>query len=145
MNKRRWLHLLCTSCVCMHKIVFACQIVYIFGTSRGNYWNYFRKPCISPTNDVVIILIFCHIKSLNSWNFLVTARKRSLGQGNVLTPVCHSVHKGGFASGGICIQGGLHPGDLYPRGLGRPPPQQILRDTVNKRAVHILLECILAT
>ena len=25
-------------------------------------------------------------------DFLTTARKRSLGQGNVLTPVCHSVH-----------------------------------------------------
>ena len=26
--------------------------------------------------------------------FLVTARKRSLGQGNIFTPVCHSVHRG---------------------------------------------------
>ena len=26
---------------------------------------------------------------------LVTARKRSLGQGNIFTPVCHSVHRGG--------------------------------------------------
>ena len=25
---------------------------------------------------------------------LVTARKRSLGQGNIFTPVCHSVHRG---------------------------------------------------
>ena len=32
-------------------------------------------------------------------------RKRSLGQGNVLTPVCHSVHRGN-----------LHPGDLHSRG-----------------------------
>ena len=24
-----------------------------------------------------------------------TARKRSLGQGNIFTPVCHSVHRGG--------------------------------------------------
>ena len=30
-----------------------------------------------------------------------TARKRSLGQGNVFTPVCHSVHGG---------RAGLHPG-----------------------------------
>ena len=26
---------------------------------------------------------------------IVTARKRSLGQGNIFTPVCHSVHRGG--------------------------------------------------
>ena len=26
----------------------------------------------------------------------ITARKRSLGQGNVFTPVCHSVHMGGL-------------------------------------------------
>ena len=25
---------------------------------------------------------------------LITARKRSLGQGNIFTPVCHSVHRG---------------------------------------------------
>ena len=26
---------------------------------------------------------------------IVTARKRNLGQGNIFTPVCHSVHRGG--------------------------------------------------
>ena len=71
----------------------------------------------------------------------------------VFTPVCHSVHwarRGGWLPSmhhrshdqvGICHQGGLHRG----RGLGRPPPQLhgILRDTVNKRAVRILLECFL--
>ena len=57
--------------------------------------------------------------------------KRSLGQGNVFISVCHSVHKG------VCIQGGLH------RGWATPPPNWILRDTVNERAVRILLECIL--
>ena len=64
---------------------------------------------------------------LNKDNFfsISTARKRSLGQGNVFTPVCHSVHSGGIlydvnsclAEGGslstrgslkgISIQGGL--------------------------------------
>ena len=27
-------------------------------------------------------------------SLLITARKRSLGQGNIFTPVCHSVHRG---------------------------------------------------
>ena len=40
---------------------------------------------------------------------IITARKRSLGQGNVFTSVCHSVHGGGSAC--------LHPvGDLHPGG-----------------------------
>ena len=33
-----------------------------------------------------------------------TARKRSLGQGNIFTPVCHSVHGGGGVRG--CSRGG---------------------------------------
>ena len=33
--------------------------------------------------------------------FLVTACKQSLGQGNVFTPVCHSVHR----REGVCLQG----------------------------------------
>ena len=36
---------------------------------------------------------------------LVTARKRSLGQGNIFTPVCHSVHRGGMRGfiRGVCM------------------------------------------
>ena len=30
---------------------------------------------------------------------IFTARKRSLGQGNVFTPVCHSVHRGSLCRG----------------------------------------------
>ena len=43
------------------------------------------------------------------------ARKRNLGQGNVFTPVCHSVHRG------VCIRGVHGGGGLHPGGLGRPP------------------------
>ena len=49
------------------------------------------------------------------------------GQGNIFTPVCHSVHRGVCLKGGsatrggcmqrVCLQGGLPPGE----GLGRPP------------------------
>ena len=44
-----------------------------------------------------------------------------------------SVSRGSASGGGVCIRGSLHG--------GRPP--QILWDTVNEPAVHILLECIL--
>ena len=56
-----------------------------------------------------------------------------LRQGNIFTSICHSVHRlGGMPGGG-------HAWLAHTP----PRPQQILRDTVNERAVRILLECIL--
>ena len=40
---------------------------------------------------------------------IFTARKRSLGQGNIFTPVCHSVH-----TGGICLSAGAGAGADTP-------------------------------
>ena len=42
---------------------------------------------------------------------IITARKRSLGQGNIFAPVCHSVHRGGLPQ---CMLG-------YPPLSRRPP------------------------
>ena len=40
---------------------------------------------------------------------IITARKRSLGQGNIFTPVCHSVHRGACVVWGACmVVGGVH-------------------------------------
>ena len=43
---------------------------------------------------------------------IVTARKRSLGQGNIFTPVCHSVHRVGVRGcrgrGHVWLPGGMH-------------------------------------
>ena len=47
---------------------------------------------------------------------VITARKRSLGQGNILTPVCHSVHRGGacvVAPGGACMHGFIWGGHAW--------------------------------
>ena len=98
------------------------------------------------------------------------ARKRSLGQGNVFTPVCHSVRRGVSQH---VIDGGVHPVDRHllgrhplgrhPSGrhpLGRQPPSRqtlpppgqttpICADTPSpsrwqlKQAVRILLEYFL--
>ena len=75
----------------------------------------------------------------------------SLGQDNIFTSVCHSFcplgGRGRVASFPACItghmtRGGLHPGgSASGEGLGRPP--RALQNTVNKRTVRILLECIL--
>ena len=68
-----------------------------------------------------------------SFNIL-TVHKRSLRQGNVFTPVCHSVHGGG---GSALLHAGIHPP------WADTPPPRILWDMVNKQAVRILLACIL--
>ena len=47
---------------------------------------------------------------------IFTARKRSLGQGNVLTPVCDSVHRG--------VSAPLHAGTQPPPPPGKTPPKQ---------------------
>ena len=84
---------------------------------------------------------------------MLTARKRSLDQGTIFAPVCHSVHRGGSTWSGT-PPGQVHlPEQVHPPGrytpLGRCTPWagtpliSACWDTVNKRAVRILLECIL--
>ena len=51
--------------------------------------------------------------------FIFTSRKRSLGQGNVFTSMCHSVHRGGGRPGGL----GRLPRSRSPR--SRPPRQTL--------------------
>ena len=77
--------------------------------------------------------------------FLLPLRK-----GNVFTSVCHysCPREGGLPGlpGGSLHPGGLPRGGLHPEGYWADPfPHQILWDTVNERAVHILLECILVS
>ena len=53
------------------------------------------------------------------------------------------LHRGGLLQGwGFCLSGSASRGDDLHLG-GRTPLNQILRDTVNERAVRILLKCIL--
>ena len=108
---------------------------------------------------------------LNNLHSIFTARKQSLGQGNIFAPVCHSVHR----AGGLprCMLGNTplgpeagttspppgpeaatppgpeaatpSPRSRHPPTPGtrgrHPPAQCMLGDTGNKRAVRILLKC----
>ena len=61
---------------------------------------------------------------------IITARKRSLGQGNVFTLVCHSVHGGGLPPGGlhlrgVCLQGVCIWG-VCIQGVGQTPPSHTM-------------------
>ena len=67
---------------------------------------------------------------------IFTARKRSLGQGNIFTPVCHSVHRGGSTWAGTPLDqvhpppgrytplDQVHPSPPPPR-PGTPPWDQV--------------------
>ena len=105
---------------------------------------YFCVSVISNISIERILPVFTIIM-----NDFVTVRKRSLGQGNVFAPVCHSVHKGGTWAGtppaGTPHLGQVHT-PLAGTPLGRYPPGRYplsILPMVNARAVRILLECIL--
>ena len=107
------------------------------------------------------ILLAASMAAAPITHILFTARKRSLGQGNIFTPVCHSVHGQVHPPGRYTPWNRYTPQTRYPPGqvhpLGRytpqvgTPPDQVHPldqvhppgDTGNKRAVRILLECIL--
>ena len=83
----------------------------------------------------------------NSWTSLPLAMK--LRQGNVFTPVCHSVHRGvsvpacttGHMTRGVSVQG-ISVWESLSRWVetpGQKPPYR------NEWAVCILLECILVS
>ena len=86
---------------------------------------------------------------------IFTVPKRSLGQGNIFTSVCHSVHKGGrevlwchflFCHGQHLPPPGHPPPTPSPPRTAphteqHPPPSV----TMEQRAVRILLECILVS
>ena len=106
------------------------------------------------------VLLRRRLKGRSKWckhTIFITARKRSLGQGNIFTPVCHSVDRGGLPQ---CMLGyhprTMHtspqdhappgpcttpPGTMHPPWDHAPPAQRMLGDTVNVRVVRILLEC----
>ena len=71
--------------------------------------------------------------------------QQSCGQGNIFTPVCHSVHRGGLPQ---CMlgypPGSRPPGIRHPPGSDTPPGSR-LQHTVYERPGRILLECFLVT
>ena len=88
-----------------------------------------------------------HVHLIN----LLSLPANEVCEGCVFTSVCHSVHGGG---GSVSVHAGIHPTGQTPPGQtnpGQTPPlvrhsradSTPLRRYGNKRAVSILLECIL--
>ena len=85
-----------------------------------------------PNNLTWFLESFFLREKWNGFLLVITARKRSLGQGNVFTLVCHSVHNGGSLSyhasqvtwqgvfvQGLSVQGSLSRGSLSRGSLSR--------------------------
>ena len=79
---------------------------------------------------------------LNQSLHIFTARKRSLGQGNIFTRVCHSVHRGG----GVSVWCHFLLRESLSRGsLSRGVSLREIPLPGDEQAVCILLECFLLT
>ena len=74
--------------------------------------SYGRRVCSVRSLTYVVnkqtphnLLSRTQVRQHSELQYFITARKRSLGQGNIFTPVCHSVHRGGMHSwsGGACV------------------------------------------
>ena len=94
------------------------------GKGRGREWKV--KVSLPSANDVWGKVMFSHLLVI-------------LFGGRGGFPACTTGHMTGGSSDSrgraVCLQGDLHPGaDL---------PLSILWDMINKRVVHLLLECIL--
>ena len=66
---------------------------------------------------------------------LFTARKRSLGQGNIFTPVCHSVHGGGVCLS-ACWDTTTPPGSCTPQDHAPPWDHASPRDHTPPGTMH---------
>ena len=99
-------------------------------------------------NELENLFVKSGTRCIRNNSNIVTACKRSFGQGNIFTSLCvsHSVYRGcrpwvgaslvGCHSWGGCYEGGAVTGCFEGGTVKALPP-------VNKRAVHILLECFL--
>ena len=122
-------------------------------TQLKSGYNWHLVPHINPNANRMeaqnIVRIFESGKIL----VLKKVYSLSLRQGNVFTPVCHSVHRGVADPPGAPTPRAniprsrlpweqTSPGSRPPRSR-HPPAQCMLEGTGNKWAIRILLECIL--
>ena len=136
LNKNTWQRLL-------HILLSASKIIR---NSVNKLWSLTSASYGMSQTKVVIAHIEkrCHLELV-----LLLPPATKLGQGYVFTGVCDSVHGGGSTWPGTPPRPGTPPGpgtppqdQVPPRDQVHPPPaQSMLGDTVNARAVRILLEC----
>ena len=125
----------------------------LVGQIRDLFSRMWTTNLLPPANEVWDKVMFSQAFVCPHWMGVLASQHAS----QVTWPGDGGLHPGESASGGSAsrkayIQGGLHPGGWAdpPSGVflqggwaDTPKIHGILRDTVNKRAVRILLECIL--
>ena len=119
----------------------------LFDAVKSSLWEVRFEPAWA-TKVKLLIFCLCLFVLLTidpSWERIFTARKWSFGQGNIFTPVCHV----SFCSQGVCVSqhasqvkwSGVYIQGVWIRGACKI--HRILRNTVKKRAVRVLLQCFL--
>ena len=104
--------------------------------SQCCYQTSIKAPCSNNTRSARLAFrvrqLYC---TYSSEKLLATARKRSLGQGNIFTPVCHFVHRrkeylGRYPPGRYTPWAGTPLGQVHPLGRYTPLDRYTPRDQV---------------
>ena len=111
------------------KIIVICDMMIYFYKTKQNIFRINLRDIYTYYKSALVFIYTYRQKScMQNYIFLLpkhifTARKRSLGQGNIFTPVCHSVHRGWSASvhAGIPHPPPPGPGPTPPSPRSRPP------------------------
>ena len=85
--------------------------------------NFSEKIIISSGEGRVNLQDWHHVNIFEFWHYIIGSHKRSLGQGNVFTPVCHCLHMRNWLPSmhhKSHDQGGLPSGGLH-LGIGQTP------------------------
>ena len=100
-------------CAINHTLIVQTWAQYVPSLFMLKLKTYLANSC-RQTRRVIL-------SSIRGQGFLITPRKRSLGQGNIFTPVCHSVHRG-------CVCVSQHaPGSHYIRSCTGADTQLVWR------------------
>ena len=79
---------------------YICSVLATYLPPANEVWGklMFLHLCVILFTGVHTNGVYCYVRALYlfSSSYIFTARKRSLGQANVFTPVCHSVYRGTY-------------------------------------------------
>ena len=100
---------------------FRCSIIYAMSSIRCDHYVFVKVKNKGEPILFAMELFLLIPPNQVDLSIFITASKRSLGQGNIFTPVCHFVHRGAcvvagghawllgghaWLAGGVCVVGG---------------------------------------
>ena len=117
---------------------FGFEANFKLGGQLNEEMKFSNKFCCIWGCGLECILVVLYRTMCSGSRIIVTGRQRSCDQGNIFTPVCHSVHRGGGGWGGglpQCMLGYQPPGSdtttpqIRPPRTRQIPPDQTLPQT----------------